>query len=172
MSAEELQNRFRDARLIYEGTHGMTMTELAEVTGMDRRVLVAQSRNEDWKKVVKEGVTEEATEATARFAEWKALVAKVTAEVAAAEPGVELAETSPNDPLTVLLENHRKEWMAARMLAREAFNLRSQNSIEAFNRAKLAKIMAEQMEIVQKGERRAWGIEDAPAGGSVVIVRE
>lgn len=168
----EIVNRLADAREIYEGTHGMTLFELAEATGMDRAVLAAQKNHEGWRKKVKEGMTEEAEAATKRFAEWKALVAKMTANPPV-DNSIELATTNPGDPLAVLLENHRKEWMAARALAREAFNLRNTNPGEAFNRAKLSKIMAEQMEIVQKGERRAWGIEDKDAGGgSVVIVRE
>lgn len=168
----ELVNRLADAREIYEGTHGMTMFELAEVTGMDRAVLAAQSRHDGWRKKVKNGVTDEAEAATRRFAEWKSLVAKMTANPPV-DNSIELASTNPGDPLAVLLENHRKEWMAPRALAREAFNLRNTNPGAAFDRARLSKIMAEQMEIVQKGERRAWGIEDKDGPqGSVVIVRE
>lgn len=167
----DFTNRLADARAVYEGTHQLTMSELAEMTGMDRRVLVSQSKTEGWRKIVKDGVTDEARAAAERFATWKAMVSKALS-AKGADP-VDLANPRPDDPLAKLLEEHRKEWMAARVLQREAFSLRNSNPAAAFERGKLAKLLTEQMDILQRGERRAWGIDDreAPQGSVVVIER-
>jgi hypothetical protein len=52
--------------------------------------------------------------------------------------------------------------------------LRTEDTAKAFDRAKLAKITAETLMIVQNGERKAWGLDvgELPAGAVVVIERE
>lgn len=173
---QNFTNRLADARLVYEGTHGITMHELAEVTGIPKRVLANQSRAEGWAKQVKSGQTEAAAAAVNRFAEWKALVAQASKAGTLAtddSPAAELARPMVEDALAALLERHRKEWSACRALAAEAVRIRDSDPVKSFERAKLAKILTEQMDIMQKGERRAWGVEDhdAPKGSVVVIER-
>lgn len=68
-----------------------------------------------------------------------------------------------------VLNRHRKEWNVPRALINEAVTARS------FDKAKLAKITAEALKLVQDGERKAWGIDSGPEGGgkvTVVIERE
>lgn len=149
----------------------MTMHELAELTGIPKRSLSIQSRAEGWVKQVKSGQTEEAAAAVVRFAEWKALVAQATK--ADDSPAAEIARPMVEDALASLLERHRKEWSAFRALAAEAVRMRDSDPVKSFERAKLAKILTEQMDIVQRAERRAWGIDDreTPQGSVVVIER-
>lgn len=66
-----------------------------------------------------------------------------------------------------VIDRHRREWSAARALSIEAVRERN------FDKAKLAKITAETIGIIQHGERKAYGIEDAgsaPQKPTVVVV--
>lgn len=69
--------------------------------------------------------------------------------------------------VATVLDRHRREWSAARALSIEA--IRDRN----FDKAKLAKITAETIGIIQAGERKAYGIEDSdktPVRPTVVVV--
>ena len=66
---------------------------------------------------------------------------------------VEAAEKTAVELRAKLLESHRKEWMSVRAIVWDAINRRD------FERAKLGKITSEAMRIIQKGERKAWGLD-------------
>jgi hypothetical protein len=179
LSEENFTSRLIDARTIYEGTHGMTMNELVAVTGIARRMLVAQSRADGWKKQVKEGQTEDAAAAIERFKEWNKSVDRLTEakEIAATgdEAAKQLARPMIEAALHELIERHKREWGAMRALASEAVAVRNSDPVKAMERARLGKLLSEQMDIIQKGERRAWGLEngeDPSRPGIVVIERE
>ncbi|MDH4557810.1 hypothetical protein E8F11_22000 [Pseudomonas sp. BN417] len=84
-----------------------------------------------------------------------------------------LAEDAAIDLRADVLARHRKEWSAARAISVDAVRLRDSDPEKAFERAKLAKITAETLAIVQNGERRAWGLDvnEVPAATVVVIER-
>jgi len=66
-----------------------------------------------------------------------------------------------------VLDRHRKEWSAPRKIAYEAVQKGD------FERAKLAKITAETLKLIQDGECRAYGITQEARGGdarTVVVV--
>jgi hypothetical protein len=65
-----------------------------------------------------------------------------------------------------LIKRHRDEWRQVAGLRQEALGKRKDDTTEAFNAAKLAKITAEMTAIQQAGERRAWGLDTATAAGS------
>lgn len=70
-----------------------------------------------------------------------------------------------------VIEKHRREWVAARQLSYEAIKGRD------FERAKLAKITAETIAIIQKSERVAYGLDipddaGARAGAQTTVVIE
>ncbi|MBB3017654.1 hypothetical protein FHR70_000694 [Microvirga lupini] len=171
MTDDSFHHRLGDARAIYEGTHGMTMAELTEVTGIPSRVLAAQKRAEGWAKVVKSGQTEEAAEAVIRFNEWKMQVAEVNARDGEAMPN--LAVPLHEDAVHKLLERHKAELIAPRVLSQEAIKIRHSDPNMAFQKAKLAKITAETLDILHRAERRAFGVKDdeKPGGGVVVVER-
>lgn len=174
MTDSDFPNRLADARVVYEGTNGLSMNDLAELTGLPRRALTVQSRSEGWAKKVKEGQSPEAAAAVARFAEWRELVERATSSPAVEDStAAQITQPLQEDALGSLLERHRKEWSAMRALAGEAVRLRDTDPIRSFERAKLAKILTEQMDIVQKGERRAWGVDekDLPPGNVLFIER-
>lgn len=63
------------------------------------------------------------------------------------------AEAAAIDLRAKLIERHRKEWDIARKRVYEAANGND------FEKAKLGKITAEAIKIIQEGERKAWGID-------------
>lgn len=56
-----------------------------------------------------------------------------------------------------LVVRHRAEWGMVRRLVHEA--LREASGMQGFEKAKIAKITAEVLRILQEGERRAWGLD-------------
>lgn len=197
--------RLADARVVYEGTHGMTTAMLSKISGFAKAVLRRQSRAEDWTKVVNGGQTQEAAEAQARLEAYMAKLReegdKLAAAAGMADAKADTVETDqgqgarPDEviagpPVEVktaveaiaeadriredVLERHRKEWAAPRALSAEALRLRDRDPLKAFERAKLAKITAETLKLVQDGERQALGLDtkDNPKGQVVVIERE
>lgn len=200
------EKRLDDARLVYEGTHGMTTAALSKVSGFAKAVLRRQSRVDDWTKVVNKGQTPEAAAAQARLEAYQAEMAKNAEQLAAAadlsrdpaegvaqeppEPAARHDEVISGPPVEIqtaaeavaaadkvreaVLERHRKEWSAPRGLSAEALRLRDSEPMKAFERAKLAKITAETLKLIQDGERQALGLDtkDNPKGHVVVIERD
>lgn len=161
------------ARALYEGTHGMSMSELADITGIPKRTLALQARDKDWAKLLETkhgGQTEAAAAALELFRNRAAEVVEQKAETN--EALKVLAEVVPGERDEVLAR-HRKEWSAPRALAAEATRMRETDPIKAMERAKLGKILAETLKLTQDGERKAFGIDvgELPAGQVVVIER-
>lgn len=197
------EQRLADARLVYEGTHGMTTAVLSKISGFAKAVLRRQSRAEDWTKVVNKGQTPEAEAAQARLEAYQQEMAESAEKLAAAadlsrdpadeamphEPGTQPDEVIAGPPVEIqtaaqavaeaeqireaVLERHRKEWSAPRGLSAEALRLRDREPMKAFERAKLAKITAETLKLIQDGERQALGLDtaDNPKGHVVVVER-
>lgn len=81
------------------------------------------------------------------------------AEVSA---GIEQAVRSESeDARAEVLARHRNEWKQVVQLRQESIAVRKTDPDSAFNKARLAKIMAEITKIQQDGERRAWGLDDS-----------
>lgn len=76
------------------------------------------------------------------------------------------AVTVAVDLTSRVLERHRKEWEVPRGLLGEAVKARD------FERAKLAKISAETLTLVQQGERTAHGIKSGDIAPVIEIERE
>ena len=193
----DFDKRMAAARDVYQGTHGMTMKRLGEITGFSKQALSRQSRAEGWAKQVKSGMSDEAAAGLQLFEEWREHQAEVTEQLtqAAEENAGEPADMSmaddrsavageiqpadaPTDAVVAAQEElkrrHFREWSIPRGLNAEAVRIRESDPVKSFERAKLAKITAETLDIVQAGERQALGIVkgDAPKGRTVVIERE
>lgn len=70
-----------------------------------------------------------------------------------------------------LLKRHREEWVGPRALAYQAMKTGKGGNVAAgFEMAKLAKISAETLTLVQAGERKAYGIEGKDGGDGAPIV--
>lgn len=84
-----------------------------------------------------------------------------------------VAGTMAVDVATKVLTRHRKEWDVPRGLLGEAVQARtSMGTQEAFERAKLAKIAAETLTLVQMGECRAYGIKSGDVGPVIEVERD
>uniref|UniRef100_A0AAU6W203 Uncharacterized protein n=1 Tax=Pseudomonas phage Touem01 TaxID=3138548 RepID=A0AAU6W203_9VIRU len=165
--------RMTAARTLYEGTHGMTMAELAEASSLPLRSLKIQSRDEAWTKdrsTKHGGQTEDAVQALA-FLQGAAAIEAANPLLITAEEAREVEAIA--DPLPAereaLLTRHKSEWSTPRGMAAEAVKLRESNPAKAFERAKMAKITAESLTLIQAGERRAHGI-DKPDGTHTVVL--
>ncbi len=81
------------------------------------------------------------------------------------------AVTVIEDPHRELRKRHREEWLAPRTLSYQAMKLGQKGRLEeAFTLAKLAKISAETLTLIQAGEGRAHGMKPAEADGSLVLI--
>lgn len=170
------EQQIEAARILYEGTSGLTMARLAEQTGIAKRTLSAAARTQGWSKKLATkdgGVTADATAVATHFE-------RVAEQRAAAPTPVEpnpvaetISEPLPSE-INELLNRHRREWLAPRAMSSEALKIRDSDPVKAFERAKLAKITAETLKLVQDGERKAFGLDvgvDVPKGHVVVIER-
>jgi hypothetical protein len=162
------------ARILYEGSHGMTLGELAELSGLPLRSLKIYSRDEEWKKHLSTkhgGRSPEAEQALAWLQGVPVSAETEGQEVITAEEARAIETLS--DPLPAereaLLSRHKEEWKTPRGLAAEAVKLRESNPGKAFERAKMAKIVSESLTLIQAGERRAHGI-DKPDGNHTVVL--
>ena len=89
---------------------------------------------------------------------------RVAGVVAGANPQkVAAAIDAAADETAAIVKRHRQEWVQVAGLRQEALAARAANQVEAFGRAKLAKITAEMTAIQQAGERKAWGLDTAQA---------
>lgn len=171
------KDRFVAARAMYEGTPGMTMRLLAEQTGIGMSTLQRKANEEGWKKNYAALKVGEMTEAAQRAADqFKHKMADFGPEVSAEQEAQAVQEVIHEvavDARAQMLDRHRVEWAAPRAMSAEAVRMRDSDPDKAFARAKMAKITAETLKIVQDGERKAWGLDvgELPAGSVVVIER-
>lgn len=157
------------ARALYEGTHGMTLAMLSDITQIAPRTLKIYSSDQNWKKELETktgATTQSAIEARAHFS-GQQLMREKEGEQAAPVDG-SLVEALPTER-DALLARHKAEWKIPRTMANEAVLLRTTNPMAAFERAKMAKITSESLQIIQNGERRAHGI-DKPDGDHTLVV--
>lgn len=172
MSADDdFETQIGAARILYEGTHGMTIAQLADITQIAPRTLKIYSRDQNWKKDLetKSGGTTEAAQQAAELFKGQE-VERETDGKTDAEAAAELVEPLPTER-DELLKRHKAEWSVPRTMASEAVRLRTTNPMQAFERAKMAKITAESLQIIQNGERRAHGIDKPDGEGTVVVER-
>lgn len=162
-------------RAIYEGTPGATRASVAAATGVPERILRKwQEADGGWARPCRARkeipnlpgkVAEAVNKIKVKMSE---LGKPMSDEVALTEASKELAEEIAVDVRAQVLDRHRKEWAAPRNIAYDAMQKGD------FERAKLAKISAETLSLIQSGECRAYGITaDARTGdGSTVVVIE
>lgn len=162
------------ARDLYEGTHGMSMNELTEITGIAKRTLVQRARDQDWRKHQSTKTGESTDEALAAAEIFKNYTEKSTELVEETNSSVQILSQPLPTERDELLARHKQEWIAPRAMSAEAVNMRNIDPYKAMERAKIAKITAETLKIMQESERKAHGLDvgvDVPPGHVVVIER-
>lgn len=158
------------AKALWEADPTMTHGDLAKMIGTTKQAVQYQAKKHGWQKVSDQGDL-------ARRAYDKADAAAIIKPAGeSAAPPVEHPDTTANISAVVagtavelrakVIERHRKEWDGARNNIYKAI----QNS--DFEKAKLGKITAEALKIIQDGERKAWGFDkDEDKGQMVVVVK-
>ncbi len=144
------------ARKAWEVGPALSYVDIAQELGVTRQAVSRRARREGW---TKRATTREVVE---------------KAHVKADRRTVDLQDVPNGKPEEVavdlrarVLERHRKEWDGVRQRVYEALRK------DDFEKAKLGKISAESIRIIQDGERKAWGL-DVPAeqSGEVRVVVE
>lgn len=164
------------ARAMYEATPGATCALVAQESGIPEGTIRRWKAAGGWKSAARTipNLAGRAGELANSFKlKMQDLGKPLSDEVAANEAAKELSTQHAVDIRAAVLDRHRKEWSAPRKLAYDAIAKANTNPAEAFERAKLAKITAETLQIVQVGECRAFGLDQTARGadgGTVVVV--
>lgn len=175
---EDMAGRRASARALFEGQPGATIDTVAAAVGVDPKLVRSWKSEGKWVVATRAaaGLSARAGELANKFKVRMSELGKpLSDEVAAAEASREVAQEFAADVRAEVLDRHRKEWAAPRKVAYEALQQAGKGDIAGgFERAKLAKITAETLTLVQVGECRAYGINhDARAGdGQTVVVVE
>jgi len=169
------------ARVIFEGQPYSTLASVAAEVGIPEYWARRWKRLQGWVKV-KVGVPDMSARAGALADSFRHKMAELGKPLddatAAAEAAADYSLDEAVKARARVLDRHRTEWSAPRNIAYKAIQKASGPSPDvaaAFEMAKLAKITAETLTLVQTGEAKAYGITletrsgDAPT--AVVIER-
>lgn len=175
---DDMASRRAAARALFEGQPGATIDTVAAEVGVEPKLIRAWKADGKWVVATKAaaGLSARAAELANNFkVRMSQIGTPLSDEVAAAEAAREVGQEFAVDIRAEVLSRHRKEWAAPRKVAYEALQQAGKGDVAgAFERAKLAKITAETLTLVQVGECRAFGLNhDARAGdGQTVVVVE
>ncbi len=160
------------ARAMYEMDPKMTLVKVSEATGIPFETLKSwaaaeRGRGGKWAKVA-EGVSVEAHLLANKHKTTMQELGPSLSLQNQDEAERQTTELAAVEARTNIITRHRTEWNAPRQLAYEAVKTRD------YNKAKLAKIAAETLKIVQEGERKAWGLDvgTGAAGDSITVTIE
>lgn len=164
------------ARVLYESTPGITYDQIAAQVGIPAGTISKRASTESWKKKSSQPDMNEAAQALAdRFAGKLAdygIVDPADAPRDVAEQAKqELIEETSVKLRAELIDRHRREWGAIRTLVYKHLNPNAPlTDAQRFEKAKLAKISAETLQIIQGNERKAWGLDKPPEGNTTIVI--
>lgn len=141
------------ARGLWEGSPKATAKSVGAEVGVPRSTILSWMKNQGWKKIKSGKVS---TQAKAAADNYKQELSKLGPEVTTeqmADASAKASEVTAVEMRAAVLDRHRSEWSAPRALSYEAIKARD------FEKAKLAKITAETLMLIQSGERKAWGMD-------------
>jgi hypothetical protein len=164
-------DRRATARALYEGVPGTTCESVAKETGVPVGTVRRWKATDDWKPARRaiQNLSARAGELANSFKTKMTDLGKpLSDEIAAAEAAKELSEQFAVDVRAQLIDRHRKEWSAPRKIIYEAVQSGD------LDKAKLGKIAAETLMLIQTGECRAYGMDQAARGAdaarTVVVI--
>lgn len=141
------------AQALWEGNPSVTYKDVSEAVGASVKTVRSWAMQSRWVKKPSGAMAKEAATAADNYKqELRKLGAEITTEERDAAANQASAVTAV-EMRAAVLDRHRKEWQAPRQLSYEAIKERN------FERAKLAKISAETLMLIQSGERKAWGLD-------------
>lgn len=168
------------ARALYETTPDIKFPDIAAQIGAPVEEVRAWWRedgeNGDSWQIARSWTTAPAA-ASRKAAELEPLLSETHAAAEAeARAALNIPESTDvtviDDPHKELRRRHQQEWLGPRTLAYQAMKLGQKGRVEeAFTLAKLAKISAETLTIVQAGEGRAHGMKSQEGEGAIVVYR-
>lgn len=167
------------ARAIYEATPGATCgLVFQELGGKVPESTLRRWKAEDGWKSVARTVTDLPARAAALANSFKVRMSELgkplSDEVAAKEAAQEVSTQHAVEIRAAVLDRHRREWSAPRKIIYDAIQKSAKGDVVGgFEMAKLGKITAETLQIVQVGECRAFGLNEAARGadgGTVVVI--
>lgn len=169
------------ARALYETTPDIKFPDIAAQIGAPVEEVRAWWREDGAKgdrwQIAQPWAVNKAGEAARRAEELTPLLNETHAAAEAeARAVLDLPESTEvtviDDPHKELRRRHQQEWLGPRTLAYQAMKLGQKGRVdEAFILAKLAKISAETLTIVQAGEGRAHGMKPTEGEGAIVVYR-
>lgn len=163
------EGRYNAARIIYEAVPGMSYRKLAEQTGISERSLEERSKKEGWRKNNLLPPTNMTDQAQAVADKLAGKLADYGPEIAPEQKQEAMVQTAQEFAVAErgkVLDRHRREWGVVRNLLYETLRTKTYG-----DHAKLAKISAETLQIIQSNERKAWGLKDEePGPGNVTVV--
>lgn len=159
------------ARALYEGIPGATCESVAAEVGSPVGTVRRWKAEGDWKPARRalQNLSARAGELANSFTTKMSELGKpLSDEVAAAEVAKAQSENFAVDVRAQLLDRHRKEWAAPRQIIYDAAKKGD------LDKAKLGKIVAETLMLVQTGECRAYGLDQSARGAdaarTVVVI--
>lgn len=168
-------------RALYEGEPGATCESVSKEAGIPvgtirRWKSESNADGAPWKSIAR-SITNLPGRAGALADSFKVKMSELGRpmddKVAVAEASREVSVDNAITIRAAVLDRHRKEWSAPRKLAYDAIATSATNLTLAFEKAKLAKITSETLQIIQVGECRAFGLNHdsrGQDGGTVVLV--
>lgn len=160
------------AQALWEGDPKATFQSVGIVLNLPRTTIRKWANADRWVKCSSAEMSKEAQVAADNY---KQELSKLGPEVTTAERNEAASKASQVTAVEMraaVLDRHRSEWNAPRKLSYEAVQGRD------FEKAKLAKITAETLMLIQSGERKAWGMDakdpnpKEDENGFIVIERE
>lgn len=157
------------ARALYEGNPNVTTTQIADQAGCSVRTLQAWSKEGGWERC-QIPLTNRAHMIADQFrVELEAIGPDATPEQKEAI-AAGIVEQDVTGQRAEVLGRHRKEWNAMRALLYRG--IQEARTAKGFEAAKFAKISAENLTIIQNGERKAWGMDKPGEGDDNIVVIE
>jgi len=155
------------AQALWEGMPRETFATVGESLGIAATTIRGWASAGKWAKIPSGKLAQEAQVAADAYTrQLSSLGPEITTEerdAAASEAG----EMTAIQIRAAVLDRHRAEWSAPRKISYEAIKDRN------FEKAKLAKITAETLMLIQTGERKAYGMdtkETPKDDGSVIVI--
>lgn len=168
------------ARALWEGVPNASCASVAAEMDVPEYAVQRWKREGGWVKTHQRmpGMSARAHAVADSYTEKVAEAVGATGEPANAPVTIEVAQQSVADGFAVdvrgqLLNRHRQEWSAPRKLAYDAIKAAGtpgSDPVAAFEKAKLAKITAETLTLIQSGELRAYGMKPGDIDAGMVVI--
>lgn len=162
MSSRQTAESWQKLRALWEADPAMTFVDVAKISGVSKQAVQKKAGKEGWKKISDQGDL-------ARRAYDRADTALLRNPPQEGDPTPSLASVLAETAVDLrarVIERHRKEWDDARNNVYKAIQLSD------YEKARLGKITAESLKIIQDGERKAWGFdkETSPEEKSKIVI--